>query len=600
VYKQVWRGDGQDEKENCEKEIITKDGYVPTSVSSTPPIQSTPNNTQHYPSQGSTSSMAWPAPENWHLQGHDAAKKVALEYIVTVSQYLQEQEAARKLEMGSKMTSIVESMINGLNIATQAAELMQQKVRSGDQSSVININILKQTLKNLAQTVWIHNFVALRGAPGLQIRFVDGQLVGRIVRSTGLQMRDDGIMLEPGVDPNSLWLDNQMSAQAQALPVTSPVEEQIPSEAQPPSEPTEGLPTDVPPTEEPLPPEAPPPTEEAPEEEVPVDEEGNPIEEEEPEEEVPVEEEEVPVDEEGNPIEEEGEEEVPEEEEVPVDEEGNPIEEEEEETGDIPEDVDTGGDESVPVESEEEGEGEDEEVPDEYLDEEEAPEEYETEEEVPEEEQEDLAEEELAEEDAVEDEAEEEADEEAEAGPEEGDEEDEDEETRYCIMCDREVTEADIAECQHPDCPFKQEIIEGPAPEEEEELKHYVLIDIGNHSKCDCVPLVVKDFTGVEIEYCRTCNKAISYSFEQKSWTPKEAKVWVEKNLRGEKLTTKSTEGDLIEGLIEKWLKMPIPPPQEDVVDIDENMLERLVARATMTSKLSLDDLRKGLQKIIG
>jgi hypothetical protein len=36
------------------------------------------------------------------------------------------------------------------------------------------------------------------------------------------------------------------------------------------------------------------------------------------------------------------------------------------------------------------------------------------------------------------------------------------------------------------------------------------------------------------------------------------------------------------------------------VIDIDENMLERLVARATMTSKLSLDDLRKGLQKIIG
>jgi len=79
-----------------------------------------------------------------------------------------------------------------------------------------------------------------------------------------------------------------------------------------------------------------------------------------------------------------------------------------------------------------------------------------------------------------------ETEEEAEGGPEEASEEPEGEETQYCIECDREVDEDDIAGCDNPRCPFRaqeasaeeqQPAVEGETAEE----KHFVMMDIGDH-----------------------------------------------------------------------------------------------------------------------
>lgn len=578
-------------------------------------------------------SMSWPAPDNWHIQGADAAKRVALEYIVTASQYLQEQDTARKIELATKMTSVCESMIHGLQIGTEAAENIQAKIRSGDEAAKINLANLKATLKSLATTVWIHNYVALRGAPGIQIRLIDGQLVGRCVRATGLPLSDNGIQLEPGVDPNSLWLDAQPSQVQQALPIQAPPEEE-------PVAPEGEIPAETMDEE--------PPAEEAGEEEdfiegeAPIsDEEGI---EEEPGEEIP------------------GEEEMPEEEADDGEEMLGELTGQEEE--ELPEEYQVGSEEEMPDEEV----GSDEELPEEYqieddneptgdeeIVEEEATEDI-PDEEIPDgEEMEEIPEDESMEDDTGMEERDEpeDLDEDMEEGSVvEQDGEDlqeepvEEEGTIYCINCDRDVTEEDIANCNEPGCPFAQvedteEVVEDTSdaeeepsdeesdgesedqvaeePEEEEtsdeeepedkkENKHYVLIDQDDHSDCEKYIFQSNEFTGLSIAYCKSCDKALHYEFDQDTWSSDDAMKWVHKKAKEDRIKKKSPEESVIEQLMNKWdaddteIKSIDNQDEEDVVDLDFDVLESVISKSIEESGLQDDmkNLRHNLKNITG
>lgn len=620
-------------KKTTNKKVVTKEvPFVTTSPAANSSSTSSSIQGSSMPSGTATSmsqqSMSWPAPDNWHLQGHDAAKKVALEYIVAASQYLSEQDVARKMELANKMTSTVESMIHGLQIGTEAGELLQQKIRMGDEAAKINMANLKQTLQSLANTVWIHNFVALRGAPGLQIRMIDGKLVGRTVRAVGIPLKDDGIPLPEGVDPNSLWLSNQPAENTQAMPMQEAPEDQMGAETL-----DEETPVDDMDEESGEFPEEEAPTDEMESEEEPMDEEELPPEEESPDEEAAVTEEPddnvIPEDEEVEGIQDEEEatpegeqiledyiepegeteEEIPEgetEEEVPEEE---PVEGEETEE-EFPEETEEEGmdetaDEEEPTTDEEEiVEEEPEEDVEEELPEEEPEGEYEESEGEPDEEsveeeptEEETTEEPEEEESDLEDQIDRETSGESEEEPvdEETTEEDPDEEeTQYCIWCDREVTQDDIDTCENEDCPFKRDkgnIEEEPV--EEEEKKHYVLMDHDTHDDCEKYDFKSSEFTGLTIKYCKTCDKCLHYAFDQDTWTSADALKWVNKKLSTDKLKKKSVEEELIEGLYNKWIvEAGNSRDTEDKTADEDNIEEKQI-------ELSGDEIKSALEKAL-
>lgn len=610
-------------KKTTKKKIVQKDAYVTTSTSDTS-LSSVPSTSQqNFPSTTiSQQSMAWPAAENWHLQGNDAAKKVALEYIVTVSQYLHEQDVARKLELANRMNSIVESLINGISIGTEAAELLQTKIRTGDQSAAVNIANLKQTLQKVANTIWIHNFVALRGAPGLQIRLIDSQMVGRCVRSTEIALRDDGIALAPGVDPNSLWLDNQTSGQGEALPNVAPTED-VPPEEQPLEEESpddsslidEATSEETPEiAEEELAEqeESPIPTEESETEEIDTEEETEIPEEE--EDEVEAQSADVNVSDDTEPSPQSSDEEYAEEEiedlnESPEEDIGDNVGEADIEGSELPtqEIEETTTEEEFPSEDEEIDGLEDE--PPLPSDIEEEPVSEETSEDEPiEEETAEATEEEIEDidEPPVDETDEEEI--EADSNVQDFDEEEaeipdeETEETFYCIMCDRDVTQEDIDECDNPNCPFKAEL-----PEETEEKslqdkveKHFIIVDNDDHANCETIHLAVKDFSGLNVCFCRSCNKAIEYAFDQDTWTSEQAKAWMQKKLKKDRIKLKSPEEAIVEKLLEHFKTQEVETKESEEIEIELKDLESMVNAVLNKHTAHIRELRDELHFIIG
>jgi hypothetical protein len=577
----------------------------------------------------------WPAPNLWYAQGKQAAKKAYFEYTNTVNAYLTtpEDQSEKKLEMAGKLNGLIVSMIQGVSMGTEAVEGLAKKVRIGDQAAVIEKEVITDTLSRILKVIGVHNQAADSGKfAGFEIKALEPGIKGRVARVTDLPVTEVGIKLLSADEANTIWAEDTMddtivpSSEAtiddeqiedipgDAMPSTDsaqdafintpdgqdssvvqtdnanedvPIEdiEEEPEDAVTPEIPFEDIPPDG--TEPKLPTENIVADDTVPEEipEESMDETENTDEEEldmggpnfelkkawvdfidqdpevaaqllevasseAPPEEVP---EEAPMEEPTEEITEEApveeapedmsiEEAPPEDEEIDIEDE--PIEEVSEE--EVPE-------EEAPTEETTE------EVP-----EEEAPTE-ETTEEVPEEE----VVEEIPEEEVVEEEA-----------PEEIPEDSEDDDTIYCIVCDRDVTQADIDACDNEDCPFKQaeETVEEVPVEEEGIEKHFIMLDHDDHSECKTYNIKIKDFTGVDGEFCSSCGKMVSYSFDQETWKSDDAAQWVKKQFKNHKLKTKSAEQivaeniDKIPDAVLKGWALEGVEKNADEVDIDPDM----------------------------
>jgi hypothetical protein len=513
------------------------------------------------------SVSAWPSPKLWYQQGDEVAKKAYNEYLNALNLYLNcpPEQFERKMEEAGKMNALIQSMVQGLSIGLEGAEDIQRRTRAGDTAAPIEMNVVKNTMEKMLKTIWVHNTAAASAKmAGLEVKLLESQMVSRISKAIGVPLTDYGIQLQSADDADRIWMmEPEMPPEIAGLQ-----QEDVPGGEVGETPMTEG-------EEDVSPEEFVDPEEEinAPEnEEVPLDddvlkdENGNVIGEDVPtdtevdnlqetpmedvdtiaEEEVP--EEEIVEEEPGSAVldtelADEGE--VPAEEEFPNDDE--PIDEEgfvdeevvpEETTDEFPEDTE-------PVD--EEGFVTDEEVPDE--------EEVVDEEEVP-------VEEEVVDEEPVEEEV---VDEEEPVEEEVVDEEevplDEEEEAVYCIMCDQMVTPSEIEACEEENCPFKnvvgaddeEEVDKGddeePTDEEDVEEKHFVLLDQEDHTEHKVYGFTVKDFTGVEGEYCLDCGCATSYAFKQKEWTSEDARKWVQKQFKVTKLKDKSPEEIIQESL---------------------------------------------------
>jgi hypothetical protein len=549
--------------------LVTKDlgQNINTTYSSLSSPNSPSPSVSVVPTAASGTSLSavssWPSPKMWYQQGSEIAKKAYNEYLNALNLYMNcpPDQFERKMEEAGKMNALIQSMVQGLSIALEGAEDIQRRTRAGDTAAPIEMNTVKNTMEKMLKTIWVHNTAAASAKmAGLEVKLLESQMVSRISKAIGVTLTDYGIQLQSAEDADTIWMEEpemppeiaglqQEDVSAEETPMTegeeaiapeeAPVEDDIirdengnpigadmPSDAEVETE--EGMPmedVDTVAEEEPI-------DEEVIDEEVP---EGEAM-----DEELADEEGEIPPDEE---LADEGE--VPPEEEFPNDEE--PIEEEgfaEEE--DIPEE-DT---EEFPNDEEpiaEEGFA-DEEPLEEMADEEEIPEEEVTEEEEP------VDEEEVVEEEVPEEEVPEEEVPEEEAIEEIPDEEEED--SIYCIMCDQYVTPDEIAACEEENCPFKnvignniKDVTTVEEPVEEDIQKHFVLLDQEDHADHKVYGFTVKDFTGAEGEYCLDCGKAISYAFEQKTWSSEDAKKWVQKQYKIAKEKDKPAEAIIQESL---------------------------------------------------
>jgi hypothetical protein len=161
----------------------------------------------------------------------------------------------------------------------------------------------------------------------------------------------------------------------------------------------------------------------------------------------------------------------------------------------------------------------------------------------------------------------------------------------YCPECDRDVTQADIDACEEPYCPFKQKELPDDTSEQDiAQKKHYIITDHDDHCDCDVHQIQIKGFTGIEGEYCLTHQKLIHYTFDQDQFTPEQAKAWVQKQFKANKIKNKTAEEIVIEkidSLTDVELKAWLSPKMEiasDEVDIDPQMvtdtLERVLQQA--------------------
>lgn len=168
--------------------ITTKDGGYGIGV----PVSSSPSPSPSYgsnPPQSNvvqtpppkTGAMYWPAPTQWYQQGKEATKKAILEYVNGATQIQQETEQDRKIDLVGKMNLAIQSIIQGIAIATEAAELQTQRKRTGDQSASFELAVTEDSLKRLLKILWVHNYVAKKAVyPGLEIKLMESQLTGRI------------------------------------------------------------------------------------------------------------------------------------------------------------------------------------------------------------------------------------------------------------------------------------------------------------------------------------------------------------------------------------------------------------------------------------
>ena len=559
------------------REIVTKD--VGLNVNTT--FSADPSSSQlgavTIPSDSSSSGniMYWPSSATFYQQGKDLAKKAYNEYLNSVNQYLNStpEQYDQKMQQAGKMNSTIQSFVQGINIGTDAAENIDKRIRTGDQAALIEIEAVKDTLSKMLKTIWVHNTVAKTGKHvGLEVKLIDPQLATRLNQATKLETTDYGIPLGNDAEADTIWVDATMPSETAPITTEQPVSDEEGSpdiateEIVPPEEgadlveqplKTDELPVD---TGEEIPVEA---EEEAPiEEELPTEEEltedlsskkveGDPqfatFDQLKNEGEAPIEEE-TPIEEtvsEEMPI--ESEEDIPIKEEVSVDEE------------EITEEVDEDG---LPLPTGPEGTYTKEDLL-KYGD---------------------MLTESLSseEEEGISTDEEEMPNEEEEESTDEESSVDEEEESVYCIVCDQEVTPDEIEMCEREDCPFKKDIpledeeeeeTEDELPvemEDEEELpveideedekkkgleletkpeKHYIMMDHKDHSDHNVKEIIVKEFTGLEGEYCLDCQKTISFSFEQKTWSSEDARSWISKHIKSNEIKNKSSEEIILENL---------------------------------------------------
>jgi hypothetical protein len=534
----------------------------------------TTTNTSNSPSTNHTSSeqggtvagvMYWPNPNTWHVQGKDAAKKAYYEYLNALNEYMQSpsDQPERKLQAAGKMNSLIESMVQGVQVAVEAVEKINKRIRQGESTAKIDLDTVADVIKKMLKTVWIHNSAARQGNQvGFEIKPLDSQLVGRINRATNLIADDFGVPIISAEEADLIWVDTtyppMMEQPEQPTPGEDPNTAGLTPEEQAKAEET---------------PEEEKPEEEKPEEEEPEEEEP---EEEEPEEEEP--EEEKP--EEEKPEEEKPEEEEPEEEEP---EEEEPEEEEPEEEIDIEEEPE----EEIDIEEEPEEEEPEEEEPEEEIDIEEEPEEEIDIEEEPEEEE--PEEEEPEEEEPEEEEPEEEEPEEEEPEEEEPEEE---EDIIYCIECDRDTTPEERENCDNPKCPFISEKAKEDY-EEESTKKHFALFSQKDHSKCNVQNFKVKDFSGIDGAYCLDCHELVEYSFDQDEWNSEDVRGWITKqfNKKSEVKTNREIVEEVAEEVIpESILKEWVEKKDEDLFEIEEEDVISLISKVMEDALSPLDE----------
>ena len=504
---------------------------------------------------------AWPSPDRWAQEGEEAAKKAFYYYQNYANEYAKEEnDAARRLEQAAKMNSTARSIVQGIQVGTEAAEQIQARARQGDQAAKIEIETVIDVLKKMLKIVYVQNYLAKSAKhAGIDLTFLDPQLTGRVNRATNLGASDDGIQLDVGEDPSNIF-----ASQAPSPDATSNAMAGLPPQGAQGQAPMEGQdiqPEDI----------APSPDESAQEEP-----EGLP--------------EEIPI--EDVPAEEQEEESSPEDEEIPIED----VEEEEE----SPEEEET--EDAVQQEMSEEdtepSEGVEETKSEETPEEEEVEEEIEEEEGEKGEEEEEAPEEEEIEEEVVEEEAPEE-----EETVEETEEEEPEEDIRYCLECDREVTAEDIAECTNENCPFKQEEqTEEELPPEEKGHKskdrHYVWMSADDHSNCEKKRFSPQDQDGIEGEYCTDCQAVVYYSFSQKTWDSDQARNWVNKKVKKKSLGQKTSKdlvtkalNEISEDILREWAASSKvtkgvniqPKTVEDDVDIElpeAQVLESIVSDA--------------------
>jgi len=560
-----------------------------------------------------TTVSNWPAPELWYAQGRMAAKKAYYEYINVLSQYLNSTDLDPKLSAAGQLNSLVGSMLQGVTLGLDALENIQRKVRIGDQAAVMQKAVVTDTLDKLLKVIWTHNLAADKQLPGLEIQCVEPAVVSRLNHVTGeWKVTDVGIALSSAAEAESLW--NEASPQApNDAPIESPGEQgqgsyfefsgeeepganELPEDEQPAPENQEANDfVNVPDAGEPDEPgqeefELPDMPEQETQEEEPT-QEAAPVPEEEPE--LPVE---MPQGEEDIPFENEEEDmslverfqallaEDPEKAKALLDEAEAPVEEE------------------APVETAEEAPVEEEEQeafnqPEEPEEEEETPVEEEEIEETPEVEEVETEDEEdpktallldkiksLEERlNALEGDEEEPVEEET---VEEVEEPEDEEEPIYCIHCDRDVTQADIDACTEEGCPFKQKeeevIEEGPVQVEEKGYKppsesHLIMLDHDDHCDCHTHKIKIKDFTGVDGDFCVTCNKMLNYSFDQQIWKSEDAQKWVKKQFKIQKEKDKTPVeivAEKIDCLSDTVLKAWLEDKREEVETKEANMVE--------------------------
>ncbi len=576
-------------------DVVKKEPFnIPISTSfSAPSGQS--NYNYSIPSNLSPSSiMYWPAPNLWYQQGKEAAKRAYNEYLNATNQYLQcpPDQFERQMEMAGRMNSIIQSMVQGVAIGNEALEDINKRVRTGDQSALMEQGTVEDTLSKMLKTIWVHNTSAKGGKnAGLETKYLESQLTGRLNRISSLNTTDEGIALQSNDDADVIW--------AESLPSTTGSEVQLDENGNPVQDQNVQLDENGNPIQD---------------EEVPLDENGNPIQSEDiplDENGNPVQSEDVPLDENGNPVQgketlvdENGNEidlstlsdqeleellsqidsgEVDEngnpiqDQNAQLDENGNPVQNEEvslDENGNPTQDqnipLDENGNliqnEDVPLD--ENGEPiQDEEV---QLDENGNP---------------------ISNKDEI---------------PSNGEV---DEDSVYCPVCDKYVTEDEILDCQNEECPFLEDknnlananenstpVSEGENKDIENEKdkkkteKHFIILDHDDHSNCEIKSFRARDYTGVKGEYCVTCKKTINYSFDQETWSSNDAKLWISKQFKKEHIEKKSAEeivretlDKIPEDVIQKWIEKQTPIveksmnfdfSEEDAVDLISKGIE--------------------------
>jgi hypothetical protein len=598
---------------------------VPASVIDTP-TNSLPGQPFSTPQ---TTMGHWPSPNLWYAQGKAAAKKAYYEYLGLLNQYTgaPPDQADRKLQLAGQMNNIIVSMIQGVTIGLEAEETAAKRARIGDAAGVIEKEVIADTLQKMLKVIWIHDTAAYsQKFAGLDVQAIESSVTGRLNRVNDWEVTEVGIPLLTAQEADTLWIEDPLAA-----PIDDPAMiNQIPGEG---ADTGGTAPNDLeaPAGQEDLMSsgEVPPPENEA----------ANAFSDNT---------ERSVTDTDTTDTPQEGGEEIPEEAmqgflgepEEDIDMSGpnhdlkvawvDFIDQNPEIAAQLLEEATAGGGEVV-------DEGSEMTSPDENtaLETEETPEEGEEivegeEEVIPPEEGEEVVE---GEEEVVPPEEGEEVveGEEEVVPPEEGEDKvvaaedipegeevvvDEDEpETVYCVGCDKDVTEEEIAACENPDCPYKQEeeVVEEKGVQDDKATenkgvqddevteKHFILLDHDDHCDCRTHGIKVKEFTGVEGEYCLDHTKLVSYSFDQGIWSSADAAAWVKKQFAINKKKNKTAEeivnekiDNIDEVVLKEFLQGKESDPEE--IEVDFDMIGRVVDNAMNRALGPLNERLKELE----